>query len=145
MWSKTYSTITKKVTARQMWRLFADVNNWPKWDHGIEYAQMTGPFEQGNHFILKPKGGPRVKIRLVETLENRKFVDLTQFPLAKMYGEHSFEETPQGLKITTTMRVEGPLGFLWRKLVAQGIADALPEETETQIRTASAFSDAKAG
>lgn len=145
MWSKTYSTITKKVSASQMWQLFADVNNWHKWDTGVEYAQMTGSFAQGNHFILKPKGGPRVKIQLIETVENRKFVDLTRFPLARMYGEHCFEETQQGLKITTTMKVEGPLGFLWRKLVAQGIADALPQETEIQILTAAQFSDAKAG
>ncbi len=139
MWTKSFSMTTTKVTAKQMWQLLADVNNWHTWDEGIEYAQMTGAFEQGNHFILKPKGGPRVKIRLIETVKNRKFTDLTQFPLAKMYGEHTFEETAQGLKITTTMKVEGILGFLWRKIVAEGIAHALPQETERQIALAAAL------
>lgn len=77
-----------------------------------------------------------MKIGLIETVPNHKFVDCTAFPLAKMYGEHVFEETPQGLKITTTMKVEGLLGFLWRKIVAQGIVDALPEEMENQVATA---------
>ena len=54
-----------------------------------------------------------------------------------MYGTHLFEETSEGLKITTTMKVEGLLSFLWIKLVAQGIVDALPVEMEAQIKYAS--------
>jgi hypothetical protein len=106
-------------------------------DTEIEYAKMEGKFEKGNHFILKPKGGPKVKIELIETIENKKFVDYTKFPLAKMYGEHIFEETNEGLKITTTMKVEGLLSFVWIKLVAQGIVDSLPKETQQQITFAS--------
>lgn len=112
MWTKSYSVVTKEVTKEQMWKLFADVDDWHTWDSGIEFAKMEGKFEKGNQFLLKPKDGPKVKIKLIETVENQKFIDLTQFPLAKMYGEHTFEETPQGLKITTTMKVEGFLAFL---------------------------------
>ncbi|MEP6512791.1 MAG: SRPBCC family protein [Parafilimonas sp.] len=137
MWTKTHSIVTKEVTKEQLWKLFADVNNWHKWDTGIEYAKMEGRFERGNHFQLKPKGGPKVNIELVETIENKKFVDFTKFPLAKMYGEHTFDETPSGLKITTTMKVKGLLSFLWIKLVAQGIVNLLPVEMEQQVKFAS--------
>lgn len=137
MWTKSYSTLTKETTKEQMWQLFADVNNWHTWDDGIEYAKMEGKFEQGNYFLLKPKGGPKVKIQLIETIENKRFVDYTKFPLAKMYGEHDLEETPEGLKITTTMKVKGLLAFLWIKIVAQNIIDSLPKEMEQQIKTAS--------
>ena len=136
MWTKSHSVVTKEVTKEQIWKLFANVNNWHTWDKGVEYAKLDGKFEKGNYFLLKPKGGPKVKIRLIETIENKSFTDCTHFPLAKMYGKHVFEETPAGLKITTTMTVEGPLTFLWRKLVAQEIADALPVEMEEQIKTA---------
>ena len=137
MWTKSHSIVTTEATKEQMWKLFADVNNWHTWDSGIEFATMEGKFEKGNHFILKPKGGPKVKIALVETIENKKFVDCTTFPLAKMYGEHTFEETKEGLRITTTMKVEGAFGFLWRKLVAQGIADGLAKEMPEQVKAAS--------
>ena len=136
MWTQTHSVITKEATKEQMWKLFANVNTWHTWDAGIEYASMQGKFEKGNHFILKPKKGPKVKIALIESVENRRFTDLTVFPLAKMYGEHTFEETPAGLKITTTMRVEGLLTKLWVKLVAEEIADALPIEMEAQVQYA---------
>lgn len=137
MWTKSHSIVTNSVTKEQMWKLFADVNNWPNWDHGVAFAQLEGKFEKGNHFMFQPKGGPRLKIGIVEAIENKTFTDFTQFPLAKMYGEHVFEETPNGLKLTTTMKVKGPLGFLWTKIVARKIADALPADMENQIKSAS--------
>lgn len=137
MWTRSHTITTKEASKEQLWKLFADVNNWHSWDEGIEFAKMEGRFEKGNHFILKPKGGPKVKIELIEATENKSFTDLTRFPLAKMFGNHRFEETPEGLKVTTTMTVTGPLGFLWRKLVAQDIVNSLPQEMVQQARTAS--------
>src|SRR5437868_1342948 len=136
MWTKSYSVITKDVTKEQMWMLFADVNNWNTWDEGIEFAKLNGSFEKGNHFTLKPKGGPKVKVELLETVPNKSFLDVTKFPLSKMYDNHTFEETPNGLKITNTISVKGVLSFLWIRLVAQNIVNALPLDVKKQIETA---------
>ena len=137
MWSKSYSIVTKEATKEQLWTLLADVNNWHTWDEGIEYAKMDSPFEEGNYFILKPQKAPKVKIQLVEVIKNKTFTDLTRFPLAKMWGKHTFDETPDGLKIMTTMSVKGLLSFLWIKLVAQDIVNALPLEMANQVKIAS--------
>lgn len=137
MWTKSHSVVTKKVTKEQMWKLFADVNNWHTWDEGIESAQLEGKFETGNHFMLKPKGGPTVKVDLLEMTVNKSFLDVTNFPLAKMYDNHQFEETPDGLKITNTISVKGILAFVWVKLVAQNIVKALPVDIAKQIEAAS--------
>lgn len=139
MWTKSHSVVTTEVTKEQIWKLFANVNRWPEWDKGVVFAQLEGKFEKGNHFMFQPKGGPKLKIGIVEATENRSFTDFTRFPLAKMYGEHRFDEVPEGLRLTTTMRVQGPLGFLWRKLVAQKIVDALPADMAHQIITAKAL------
>ncbi len=136
MWTRSHSIVTREVTKEQMWKLFADVNNWQTWDEGIEFAKLEGKFEKGNFFMLRPKGGPDVKVELLETEENKMFLDVTKFPLAKMYDKHTFEETQEGLKITNTITVKGVLGFLWRKIVAQKIVDALPEDMQTQIKAA---------
>ncbi len=137
MWTGSYSIVTREVTKEQMWKLFSDVNNWLNWDNGIDYAHIDGKFEKGNHFIFQPKGGPKIKIGILEAVENHGFTDITRFPLAIMRGVHTFEDTAEGLKITTTMEVEGILGFLWRKLVAQKIVDGLPADMQEQIKAAS--------
>ena len=137
MWTKSNTIVTREVNSKQMWTLFADVNNWHTWDQGIEYAKLEGKFEAGNYFILRPKGGPDVKVKLIETIDNKRFLDVTAFPLAKMYDDHIFEETPEGLRITYTVTVKGILGFLWVKLVAQKIADSFSADVQAQIKAAS--------
>jgi hypothetical protein len=137
MWTKSHSIVTKELTKEQIWKLFSDVNNWHTWDTGCEFAKMEGKFEKGNHFILRPKGGPNVKIELLDVVENKSFLDVTKFPLAKMYDNHQFEETGNGLKITHTITVKGILGFLWVKIVAQKLANSLPVDMQEQIKAAS--------
>lgn len=137
MWTKSHSIVTKEATKEQMWKLFSDVNNWHTWDKGIEFAKLEGEFEKGNHFTLRPKGGPNVKVKLLETIKNNRFLDVTYFPLAKMFDDHLFEETPDGLKITNTITVKGLLGFFWVKMVARKIVDTLPIDIPEQIKAAS--------
>ena len=136
MWVKSHSIETNEITKEQIWKLFTDVNNWHTWDKGVAFAQLEGKFEKGNYFTFQPVGGPKLTIKIVEATENRSYTDLTNFPLAKMYGAHTIEETPNGLKLTTTMKVTGLLGFVWRKLVAQKIVNDLPEDMLQQIKTA---------
>ena len=137
MWTRTHTIVTKQTTAEQMWQLMSDVNNWHKWDKGLEFAKLEGKFEKGNFFTLRPKGGPNVKVVLLETLENKRFLDVTNFPLAKMYDDHVFEETTEGLKITYTVSVKGLLSFLWIKLVAGKIAADMPSDMQIQIAASS--------
>lgn len=137
MWTKTYSVLTKEATKEQIWKLFSDVNTWHIHDTGIEYAKLEGKFEKGNHFILKPKGGPKVKVGLLEVIENKKYTDVTKFLLAKMVDQHILEETSEGLKFTNIITVTGPLSFLWIKLVAQKIVNDMPADMERLFKRAS--------
>ncbi len=136
MITKTFSTITKEITAKQIWELMTDVNNWKRWDTSVDFSELHGEFKAGTFFTLKPKGGPKVKIQLVEVRSYSYFKDLTRFPLAKMYGEHWYENTPLGLKITVTMSISGLLAFLWYFLVMKGIVDNLPKDLKAQISEA---------
>ena len=136
MWKKVYSTITEDATQQQMWRLWSDPNTWHLHDKAIEYAKLQGKFEKGNSVILKVKGGPKVKMDLIEVIENKTYTDVTHFFLAKMWDEHMIEETPHGLKITNTLWVTGLLSFLWIKLVAGNIAKTMPTDIDDQIKRA---------
>ncbi|NVN95766.1 MAG: polyketide cyclase [Bacteroidetes bacterium] len=139
MWTKSHSIVTKEVTKEQMWKLISDVNNWHTWDHGIEFAKMEGEFKKGNKILLRPKGGPNVNIEILETNKNKRFYDVSKMPLAKIYDDHIYEDTEDGLKITGIISVTGILGFLWVKLVAKKLADSLPTDIQKQINVASSL------
>lgn len=137
MWQQSYECETHEVTPHQIWQTWSDINNWSDWDEGIEYARTSDAFGVGCVFELKPKGGPKVKIRIVECDVGHSFTDLTQFPLAKMYGRHEMSRGEAGsLRLKTTITVVGPLGFLWRSVVAQKIADDMPADTRKLIVSA---------
>lgn len=133
MWTKTYSKTFPGLKREDIWRIWTDINNWPKWHGDLDYCKLEGEFKVGNHFFLKPKGIKQVKIMLTEIHEGYSFTDCTSFFGAKMYDTHSMIDTPDGLKLTNKMVVIGPLKWLWIKLVAQNVADTIAEETENLV------------
>jgi len=136
MWSRTHSAIVKGLKAEQVWQVWTDVNHWHTWQPDIDHAHLDGAFAVGNTFVLKPKGGPTVNIEIIQADTNRQFTDLTRFPGARMYGAHEFVVRGDEMEIRTTMRIEGPLAFVWRKIVAEGVAKGMPEQTERLIAKA---------
>ena len=136
MWSRTHSRTVKGLKAEQVWQVWSDVNRWHTWQPDIDYARLEGVFAPGNTFVLKPKGGPKVNIEIIEAEPNRRFTDLTRFLGARMYGSHEFVVRGDELEIRTTMSIEGPLAFVWRKIVAEDVARGMPKQTERLIEVA---------
>jgi len=136
MWNKSYSKTVEGLNASQIWKVWTDVNQWHTWQDDIEYAKLDGEFRVGSVFRFKPKGGPNIQIELTEVKPNSVFVDLTRFPLARMFDSHELIDHGNKLEIKTTIRVEGPLSFLWRKLVAENVANGMKEQTERLIAKA---------
>jgi hypothetical protein len=136
MWKRTYSKEYKGLKRADIWRVWTDVNNWHHWHGDLDYCKMDGPFQVGNHFMLKPKGAPAFKIQLMEIEHERKFVDCTHFFGAKMFDTHEMEETQHGLKLTHTLVVTGPLKYLWILLVAKNVANTVPEQMDALVKQA---------
>jgi len=133
VWAKTHTVKVKNINPQQIWQAWSDINNWHLWDTDIEFAHLDGSFEKGNKFSLKPKEASAVTIEIVEAIPNKCFIDCTKFPLAKMYGIHQIEEHTDGLTLTTAIKVTGLLGYLWRKLVAEKIAQEMPTQIQKLI------------
>jgi hypothetical protein len=140
MWTKSYSTTVKGIDVTRLWRIWTDVDAWHTWQLDLAYAKLEGDgqFAVGSTFLLKPKGGPRVRIALTTVEPQQRFVDLTRFPLAKMYGDHQFISRGTEVEIRTSITVEGALGFLWRKLVGEGVAASLEAQTQSLVARARA-------
>jgi hypothetical protein len=136
MWSSSYSKKVEGVSAQQLWKVWSDVNEWHRWQDDIEYARIEGAFESGRSFRFKPKGGPDLRLELSGVEPGRAFTDITRFPLARMVDSHELIDHGDGVEVKTTVTVQGPLAFLWRKLVAEGVARSLPEQTERLVQAA---------
>ncbi len=90
----------------------------------------------GSYFFLKPKGAKPVKIQITEVQEGHSFTDRTSFWGAVMEDTHTLEETPEGLTLSHTLTVTGPLKWLWVNLVAKEVARSVPAQTEALVRLA---------
>ena len=86
--------------------------------------------------MLKPKGVPAVKIVLTEINEMQNFTDCTKFFGAKMYDTHSITIKDDGVLLSNKLMVTGPLKWLWIKLVAQNVADTVPDEMDSLAKLA---------
>ncbi|MBM3468403.1 MAG: hypothetical protein FJX71_03110 [Alphaproteobacteria bacterium] len=127
MWTRSHSKVFKSVEKKAIWDRWSDVNNWHEWVPNVEFCRLDKPFATGSQFILKPKGAPAITVQLVEVERDQKFTGCTRFFGATMYDTHEMKKDPEGgVRLTVTLRVTGPLGFIWRKLVAEKIEANLP-------------------
>lgn len=134
-WTRTYSTVVNDVLVKDLWDVWADVNCWSAWQDDIEYAKLTDEFKTGNHFLFKSKGAPKAfKLLLSDVQPLRQFTDVTHFFGATMHDDHELIERDEGVEIKTTINIEGPLAWVWRKIVAEGIVKSLPEQTDNLIK-----------
>lgn len=136
MWESTYSKVYENIDKKIIWNLWTDINTWPKWNPGVEYCKLHGPFSKGQFFTLKPKLGPATKIQILDIYTEKKFVDCTKFFGAKMYGIHEMQEENGGIRLTTTMKITGPFSFFWKKIVAEKIVQKTPKQTENLVELA---------
>jgi hypothetical protein len=51
-----------------------------------------------------------------------------------MYGIHEIIEKDGKVEIKATVKIEGFLSFLWKKIVAQGVADKLGHDMDRLIQ-----------
>jgi hypothetical protein len=134
MWQRTHRATFPGLRRAEVFAAWADVERWSEWDMGLEFARLSGPFEPGAKIRLKPKGGPEVGVEILTVDAERGFTDVTRFFLARMVDQHELRETPEGLELTSTLSMNGPLAALWVLLVGKGVAASAPEQMRSLCR-----------
>ena len=101
---------------------WADTATWPEWNTDTEWVRLDGPFIQGTTGQLKPKGGPKVRFA-IERLDTREFVDVSRLLGARLTFGHLVEPMPDGgCRVDVKVTMDGPLGWVWTKILGGGIA-----------------------
>lgn len=133
MKTREYTVITEEVSQKEIWNLITDVNSWKSWDNEVVDSRIEGDFKAGNTFMLHPKGAGEIKVFIEEVVPDSYYRDVTRFPFARLYDEHSYEDTKDGLKITIKLTMKGMLSSLWFMLVMKNMAKQLPNDIKKQI------------
>src|SRR5215831_2717098 len=118
MWQAQYQTTTD-VPPEALFSAISDINAWSEWDHALEFTRIDGPARAGARFVLKPKGGPTVKMSIEELRSPIRMVDVAHLPLAKLRTSHEFLQSGDQTTVRFSIQVSGPLGFFWRKVVGE--------------------------
>lgn len=97
---------TAAVTARDVWAVWADVNAWHQWDHGIERAELAGDFAAGATFSLLPHGGEPIEITLKTVVVDQEFSDEAQLPFGVIRTFHKISPSGHNIVVTHEVRAE---------------------------------------
>jgi hypothetical protein len=135
MWTAEHTVVTD-ATKESVWKVWADVEDWPKWDQGVEWCRIDGEFKVGTSYTLKPKGGPEARAVITDCQPLVRFADVTRLPLAKMEFIHELAERADGVHVTHRVNISGPLGFLFVQVIGKDTARDLPETIENLVRVA---------
>jgi hypothetical protein len=128
MWSTTSTLEATGVGSAEVWaRAYADVEAWPRWNEALAKAELDGPFEAGATAKVRFRTGLRLRFRLVEVEAERVFTDESRLPGARMGHRHALEPVGDGVRLTNTIYIDGPLSRLWALVLGpparRGLAD----------------------
>ena len=118
---------------------WADMETWPEWNTDTAWVRLDGPFVQGATGTLKPRGGPKVRFT-VARLDDHAFVDVSRMPGGRITFDHRIDETGTGTGTTieVTVSIDGPLGWVWRRILAKDFRAALQPDLDRLVATAEA-------
>ncbi len=64
--------ITVNAPPEKIWSLLTDIQNWPKWQHDIRVAEISGPIEEGTQFAWTT-GGTSIHSRIALVRPGEQF------------------------------------------------------------------------
>jgi hypothetical protein len=135
IWS-TQATSRTKASRESVWKLWADVAGWSRWDDSVASSQLDGAFAVGTRGSLKPKGGPATTFVLTHVEPNVAFTNRSSLPLATLEFVHTLRVDRGETVIEHRVEMNGPLTFLFRRLIGANIARGLPAVVARLARVA---------
>lgn len=129
-----------KAKPEAIFSLWRNIDDWAEHDKGIEWAKLTDSFVVGGCYTIKPKGGPKVKAIITEIEQNKKFVDVSQLPGAKLKFDHTIVQQGNKTMVAIVMTISGPLSLLWAKILGKNQQTDLEQATANLIKKAEASS-----
>jgi hypothetical protein len=137
-------TVTRTTTASpaEIWRQWAEVADRTRWDDGLEWARLDGPFEVGSTGEVKLYDQSPTKFEIIECEPGRKYTDRFELPLGgSMTWYHSIAERGGGVRaVTFEVEVTGPTSVVLAPILRNILDEQLPSTVDKLIDVAEAAS-----
>jgi hypothetical protein len=138
-WEAT-SRLEAGVAPAEVWsKAYVDAGAWPEWNAEIKRATLDGPLALGTEARIVFRTGLRLRFRVVEYEQGRLFTDEARLPGARMGHRHLIDVVDGGgSRLTNTIYIEGPLAWLWRRILGPAAARTLPDAQRAVVALAEA-------
>jgi hypothetical protein len=133
---KIESSIQIAAPASNVFALYADVPNWPRWDTDVKSATLNGAFVSGATGVVHPNGGPKSTLSFHEVRANQGFIASCKLPLCVMRFEHELVPRDGGTLVTHRVIFEGLLAPIFGRLIGSGMRKSLPHALANLKRVA---------
>ena len=133
-------TVTRETSAspEQIWPLWADVPHRTRWDEGLEWVRIDGPFETGATGEAKLKGQSAVRFEIRECEPMRRYTDRFFLPAgATMDWHHTIEDRGDGTRaVTFRVVVKGPTSLMLTPVMKAILGEELPATVDRLVALA---------
>jgi len=134
---KIHATAKAKAKPSDVWKIWTDVEAWPKWDHELEWSSLSGPFKVGTEGQLKPKGWFASKFCIISMEEGKAHSDRTQMPFTSVVFSHIATPCEESqVQISHSVEVSGLLAPILWLTMRFSLKKGLPQAVERLARIA---------
>jgi len=107
------TSVVSTAPADKVWKVWSDTSTWGEWNPNVTTMELHGPFATGSTAIMHTKAGQHHKMRIVDVQAGRGFVlETNVIPGTTFRFNCRVEPVGAEAKISQTVEVKGPLGFL---------------------------------
>lgn len=96
-----------------VWSVHTDFHGWPRWNPDVASIELHGPLAPGTVFNWK-SGGSSITSKLEQVLPERRIVWTGRTMGIRAVHAWTFEETPEGVKVSTGESFDGLVASLLR-------------------------------
>ncbi len=125
MWHAQH-TLETTTAPEFIWRCWMNVQGWPDWDDGLEWATLQGSLGAGSLGAMKYRGGKRVAFCVIEFTEGSSFTCLGRSMGTDVRFVHRMEPCSLGTKLTHRVEAQGPMAWLLGLILGRRIRESLP-------------------
>lgn len=126
-------SVTIDAPAERVWAIFSDVAKWPDWTPTITEVERLdeGPLRIGSRTRIRQPKLPVAIWEVTELVDGQYFEWVARAPGVKTTGGHRVTQKPEGTVATATVIQEGPLGWLFGRLLAKLTREYIALEGES--------------